>query len=183
VSGSAADKVVVLDRDGTIVVDRDYLSDPAGLEFLPGAAQGLRAMYDDGYRLLVVTNQSGVGRGMFSLDALQKMNERLSEMVSEAGARLERIYFCPHRPDERCACRKPATQLLSDAASELGFEPSHAVVIGDKASDIEFGYNAGATTMLIAASQFTAQTQAGGVRPDYVVRDLSEAAELLRKRA
>jgi D-glycero-D-manno-heptose 1,7-bisphosphate phosphatase len=177
VSARGADKVVVLDRDGTIVFDRNYLSDPAGLEFLPGAAAGLRSMYEQGYRLLVVTNQSGVGRGLFPMEVLQRMNERLVDMVHAAGARLERIYVCPHRPEERCACRKPAPKLLRDAAAELGFEPASAVVIGDKGSDIEFGRNVGATTMLIASDP----EQAVGA-PDYVVRDLYEAALLLQRR-
>lgn len=171
-------KVVILDRDGTIVMDRHYLSDAAGLEFLPGAAEGLRSMHEQGYRLIVITNQSGVGRGMFSLEALQQMNLRLAQMVEGLGAHLERIYFCPHLPEEHCQCRKPNTQLLMDAASELGFEPSRAVVIGDKDSDVEFGKRAGALTMLIAARDAAGH----GSTPDYLVNDLQQAAAVLRRR-
>jgi D-glycero-D-manno-heptose 1,7-bisphosphate phosphatase len=172
------DKVVVLDRDGTIVFDRGYLGDAAGLEFLPGAAEGLRAMQSQGYRLVVITNQSGVNRGLFSLEALNRMNRRLMEMVDAAGARLDGIYFCPHRPDEGCACRKPRPQLLLDAAADLGFEPRHAVVIGDRDSDIELGTGVGATTMLVASPD-VGMTQG---RADYVIRDLVEAAERLKGR-
>jgi D-glycero-D-manno-heptose 1,7-bisphosphate phosphatase len=170
VSGPPSDKVVILDRDGTIVVDRHYLSDPAGLEFLPGAAEGLRSLHQLGFRLVVITNQSGVGRGLFSLERLQAMSTRLTQMVRESGARLERIYFCPHRPEDECLCRKPRVKLLMDAAAELGFTPQHAIVIGDKVSDVEFGRNVGATTMLIG--------QTG--EADYMVRDLSEAASILK---
>jgi D-glycero-D-manno-heptose 1,7-bisphosphate phosphatase len=170
-----ADKVVVLDRDGTIVFDRHYLSDPDGLEFLPGAADGLRAMHDAGYRLVVITNQSGVGRGMFSLQALQRMNERLMQMVAATGANLERIYCCPHRPEDRCDCRKPRPKLLLDAARELGFRPECSVVIGDKPSDVEFGAAVGATTMLVAATD----TEQAAVKADHVVHDLQQAARLL----
>ena len=179
-SATAPDKVVILDRDGTVVFDREYLADPAGLEFLPGAAEGLRSMNQLGYRLVVVSNQSGVGRGLFSMEALKLMNSRLMEMVQASGANLERIYCCPHRPEDHCACRKPATKLLMDAASELGFEPSSAVVIGDKSSDVEFGRRAGATTMLVAVNGSAASDAAA--TPDHIVRDLREAAAILRTR-
>jgi D-glycero-D-manno-heptose 1,7-bisphosphate phosphatase len=169
-------KVVILDRDGTIVIDRNYLSDPAGLEFLPGAADGLKWLHESGHRLVVITNQSGIGRGLFTLARLEAMHARLREMVLESGARLDGIYFCPHRPEDKCDCRKPATRLLLDAASELGFDPADAVVIGDKDSDIEFGHRAGALTMLVARGESKYTSRAA----DYVVRDLREAATILR---
>ena len=179
-SGATADKVVILDRDGTIVIDRHYLSDAARLEFLPGAAEGLRSMHEQGYRLIVISNQSGVGRGLFSLGSLHQMNERLQEMIQMSGARLERIYCCPHSPEEHCECRKPNTQLLMDAASELGFDPSRAIVIGDKRSDVEFGKRVGAVTMLVSAGRSSGEPDSAAA--DYVVRDLQQAAAVLRSR-
>ncbi|HEX4375837.1 MAG TPA: HAD family hydrolase [Steroidobacteraceae bacterium] len=177
-----ADRVIILDRDGTLVFDRHYLSDPAGLEFLPGAAEGLRSMYASGYRLVVITNQSGIGRGMFSLEAMQQMNVRLMQMVDEIGAHLERIYVCPHRPEDHCDCRKPRPRLLLDAAAELGFAPARAVVIGDKQSDIEFGAAVGAMTMLVSERATTAAEATSNVTADVVVRNLSEAAIALQGR-
>ena len=168
-----SDKVVILDRDGTVVVDRGYLDDPAGLEFEPGAAEGLHWLYSHGYRLIVITNQSGIGRGLFSLDRLEAMNARLSEMVELAGARLSGLYFCPHAPDANCNCRKPALGLMTKAASELGFAPASAIVIGDKESDIEFGRRAGAKTILIAADQ---SKVAFRFAPDIIAANLLEAA-------
>jgi D-glycero-D-manno-heptose 1,7-bisphosphate phosphatase len=167
------DKVVVLDRDGTLVVDRGYLDDPAGLEFEPGAAEGLRWLYSHGYRLVVITNQSGVGRGFFALERVEEMNARLRHMVEEAGARLEAIYVCPHAPEAGCACRKPALGLLTQAASELGFDPACAIVIGDKPSDIEFGRRAGAKTILIAVQP---PSLSAGIEPDVVAPNLLVAA-------
>lgn len=169
-------KVVVLDRDGTIVVDRDYLDDPAGLSFLPGAAEGLQRLYANGLRLVVITNQSGVARGRFDLNRLAQIHSRFNEMVSLAGAHLEGIYFCPHGPDEGCACRKPATGLLEQAASQLGFELSSVIVIGDKESDIELGRRVGAPTILIRADTATGP---GATAADFVVSDLRQAARVI----
>jgi D-glycero-D-manno-heptose 1,7-bisphosphate phosphatase len=170
---SAADRVVVLDRDGTLVIDRGYLSDPDGLEFEPAAAAGLHWLCSHGYRLVVISNQSGVGRGLFSIERLAAMNARLTAMVESSGARLEGIYCCPHTPEAGCACRKPAQGLMLRAASDLGFNPKSAIVIGDKPSDVEFGRLAGATTILIAAA---VRDRDAFIQPDLVAADLLEAA-------
>ena len=175
-SARARDKVVILDRDGTIVIDRGYLADPAGLEFEPGAADGLRCLYVQGCRLVIVSNQSGVGRGFFPLQRVVEMNARLHVMVEEIGAKLEGIYVCPHVPDAGCDCRKPALGLMTRAASELCFDPARAVVIGDKQTDIEFGHRAGATTILIAAN---APAEAARTLPDYVAPNFLEAARVV----
>jgi D-glycero-D-manno-heptose 1,7-bisphosphate phosphatase len=167
-----SDKVIVLDRDGTLVVDRGYLGDPEGLEFTPHAAEALQWWSHHGYRLIVITNQSGVGRGLFPLEKLDEMNTRLHAMVENLGVHLERIYYCPHRPDAGCSCRKPAPGLLRKAASELGFRPQRAVVVGDKLSDIEFGRSEGARTILVASHLRSADR----TRADRVSRNLLDAA-------
>ena len=169
----AHDRVVLLDRDGTIVIDHGYLDNAAGLEFLPGAAEGLRMLYTQGYRLVVITNQSGVGRGMFPPDRIPQMNTRLAEMVEQAGARLAGIYYCPHAPEDHCTCRKPAPGLILQAASELDFDPRAAVVIGDKDSDIECGRRVGAMTVLISAKQAASRSR---IKADAVAADLVGAA-------
>jgi len=153
IGAPSPDNVVILDRDGTIVVDRGYLANPDGLEFLPGASEALRWLWDHGYRLVVITNQSGVGRGLFSIDRVEAMNARLQAMIERAGAKLTKIYFCPHTPEANCACRKPNLALMEQAASELNFDPRRSVVIGDKESDIEFGHRAGARTIFICGEE------------------------------
>lgn len=168
-------QVVILDRDGTVVVDRHYPADPDALEFEPGAAEGLRKMTDMGCRLVVITNQSGVARGFFSLQQLERIHDRLRRMVESAGSSLEAIYFCPHGPGDGCDCRKPNLGLMRQASAELGFEMPDSIVIGDKLSDIEFGLRAGAVTMLVGG----AETGGSPVKPDHVVGDLSEAADLI----
>ncbi len=180
--GADRDRVVILDRDDTIVVDRGYLGDPDGLEFLPQAAQGLQWFHQNGYRLVVITNQSGVGRGLFPIEQVHAMNERLQRMVEDIGARLTAIYFCPHVPEAACDCRKPAQGLLERAVAELHFDPKAAIVIGDKPSDVEFGKRAGAMTILIAPTappDAEAAAPAALSRPDAVAANLAEAARVV----
>jgi D-glycero-D-manno-heptose 1,7-bisphosphate phosphatase len=172
-SARISDNVVVLDRDGTIVIDRGYLADPDRLEFLPRVPEALRWLWERSYRLVVVTNQSGVGRGLFSLDRVAATNARLHEMVERAGAKLAKIYVCPHAPDADCACRKPNLALMAQAATELDFDPRGSVVVGDKDSDIEFGLRAGARSILISSERPAA---CKSFAPSLIVPNLMEAA-------
>jgi histidinol-phosphate phosphatase family protein len=172
-------KVVILDRDGTVIVDRPYQHDPDGLEFAAGAAEGLRWLHLRGHRLVVVTNQSGIGRGLFSAAQLDAVHERLHSMVRAAGAQLAAIYACPHVPEAGCSCRKPGQTLMRRACADLGFDPRDSVVIGDKNSDVEFGRRAGAMSILLAApdSDEARKTQADAIAPN-----LLAAARLVTSR-
>jgi D-glycero-D-manno-heptose 1,7-bisphosphate phosphatase len=172
-----AKRVVILDRDGTIVVDRGYLDDPEGLQFLPGAAEGLRRLHERGHRIIVATNQSGVGRGRLTLERMHEVNDRLVQMVQEIGAKIDGIYSCIHRPEDDCDCRKPRTRLVLEAAAAFGFDPANSVVIGDKSSDVELGQRVKAITMLV--SQSGAASDGIPVEPDYVIRDLVRAAQII----
>jgi len=168
--------VVVLDRDGTISVDTHYLRDPRQLRLLPGSAVALRRLHELGHRVVVVTNQSGVARGLMTLEDVESVNRELLRVVELAGGRIDAIYLCPHHPDDGCACRKPGTALLERAARDLGFEPASAFVVGDKPSDVEMGRRAGARTILINGGNRGA---AGACCPDYVAADLLEAATII----
>jgi D-glycero-D-manno-heptose 1,7-bisphosphate phosphatase len=170
------DGVVILDRDGTVVIDRGYLSDPAGLEFLPTVPEALRLLSSSGFRLVMMTNQSGVGRGLISLEQIAALNARMLEMVKGVGGTLTRIYFCPHVPDAHCSCRKPNLGLMERAAEELGFDPRKSIVVGDKPSDVEFGARAGARTILLSSD---AGPDAHQPEPDAVASTLLEAAHLI----
>jgi len=176
-SGSSfLNNVVILDRDGTIVIDRGYLADPDGLEFMPGASEALRWLWERGHRLVVITNQSGVGRGFFSIEQVEDMNSRLYGMVEAAGAKLTKIYFCPHTPEAHCACRKPNLALMEQAAAELNFNPRSSVVVGNKDSDIEFGLRAGARAILISSEAPDVCAEIGS---SMTVRNLMEAARTI----
>ncbi len=170
---------VALDRDGTLIEERPYLSDPAQVRLLPGTAAGLRALRDAGLRLAVVTNQSGVGRGFFGLDAVSRVNEQMLALLADEGATIDEIYVCPHTPDERCSCRKPGTLMLEMAAQRFSAAPAQGFVVGDKLCDIEMGRRAGASTFLVRTGwgeETAAQPQA---RPDYLAADLLDAARVM----
>jgi len=171
--------IVVLDRDGTINVERHYLADPAQVELIDGAAAGLRHLRDLGLELIVVTNQSGVGRGYFTEDTLAAIHERLVECLAAEGVELGGIYVCPHIPADGCRCRKPGPAPLEQAARERGFDPREAFVIGDKASDVELGRRAGSTTLLVRTGYGAEVAGAGDVTADFVVEDLREAARVI----
>ncbi len=174
-------RFVVLDRDGTINIEREYLSDPDQLELLPGVVNGLRHFRKLGLGLVVITNQSGIGRGYFDQTRLDQIHQRLIDLLFSEGIYLDGIYVCPHHPDEGCSCRKPKTDLLEKAAREHHFTPGEAFVIGDKAIDIELGRRVGATTLLVRTG-YGAQVEAQGQGAwNYVVKDLAAAASVIEE--
>jgi D-glycero-D-manno-heptose 1,7-bisphosphate phosphatase len=172
---------VVLDRDGTIIVERHYLSDPHEIEFLPGAVRGLRQMLAMGLGLVVVTNQSAVGRGFFDEAHLDSIHRRLRELLGSEGIRLEEIYFCPHKPEDNCPCRKPKPGLIERAASELDFDLQASFVIGDKPADIAMGRQVKATTFLVRTGYGADFVGDPGISPDYLTDDLWGAAQTIER--
>lgn len=172
-------RFVILDRDGTVIVERNYLSKPEEVELLPNAISGLKQMRARGLGLLLVTNQSGIARGMFDAQRLDAVHQRMSALLAAGGVFLDGIYVCPHTPEDRCDCRKPATGLVSRAASELGFEPRSTFVIGDKETDIELGARLGGVTILVETGYGARHLADGRAKPQLVARDLREAAQLI----
>ncbi len=134
---------VLLDRDGTVIVDKHYLSDPAGLELLPGAAEGLAMLSRAGARLFLATNQSGIGRGYFSERDYHACAAALAQLLEGRGIRLEGAAFCPHAPEDACACRKPALGMWEKLRDGYGLRAGATAMIGDKAEDVAFGLAAG----------------------------------------
>jgi histidinol-phosphate phosphatase family protein len=178
-TGLKKHRYVVLDRDGTIIEEREYLSVPDQVKLIPGAGAALRKLKQMGFGLVVITNQSGIGRGFFDRGQLERIHGRLEQLLDCEGVRLDGLYFCPHVPGDACDCRKPRLGLLERAAKELDFNPEHSVVIGDKACDIEMGRTVGALTFLVRTgygSQFESALSA-----DFVVDDLSAASQSIAR--
>jgi phosphoheptose isomerase len=173
-------RFAVLDRDGTIIFERNYLSDPSEVELLPGSAAGLRSMRELGLGVIVITNQSAIGRGIISKAQLDLIHKRFCELLEQEGVFLDGMYFCPHLPEEECDCRKPAPALLRSAARELDFNPGESFVIGDKVCDIELGRRVGATTILVRTG-YGEHFEKGSPQPDFAVNDLKEAAKVMKE--
>ncbi len=162
---------VIADRDGTLIVDQNYRSDPDDVQLLPGVVAGLTKIAELGLKVVVVSNQSGIGRGYFGESDVHAVNTRMNELLAEHSLFLAGIYFCPHEPRIHCVCRKPKTQLLERAASDIGFVAKDSFMIGDKPSDIELGVNLGSRTVLISSDSESVVT------PDFVVQDLVSASD------
>jgi D-glycero-D-manno-heptose 1,7-bisphosphate phosphatase len=172
---NASRPFILLDRDGTLNVEKHYLSDPDQLELYPGTADALKRLRALGYGLAVLTNQSGIGRGYFDRETVERVHQRLTELLAAEGASLDAIYLCPHGPDQDCDCRKPLPGLARQAMAQFGFDPKQAVVIGDKAADIGVGQAIGARTILVRTGWGADAERAGDCRPDAVVDDLAAA--------
>jgi D-glycero-D-manno-heptose 1,7-bisphosphate phosphatase len=170
---------VVLDRDGTIIVERNYLSTPDDVELIPSAINGLRLLQESGFGLVVVTNQSGIGRGFFTVGRLQEIHVRMMELLGEHKITIDGIYHCPHHPRDSCACRKPRPLLVTRAANELGFEPSSSYYIGDKMCDIQLGKDLGGTSLLVRTGHGESADDRCHSVADYVAKDLGAAAEII----
>ncbi len=174
-------KYILLDRDGTIIEDKHYLHDPDGVELCLNAAEGLKAMQDAGYGLIVVTNQSGIGRGYYAEKDMHAVNERMSELLAEHGVEFKAVYFCPHAPDQECDCRKPAPGMFDQAIAEFDMDPEDCYVIGDKLCDVELGILCKAKSILVRTGKGAKEESKCVDKADYIADDLLGAANFIKK--
>jgi D-glycero-D-manno-heptose 1,7-bisphosphate phosphatase len=173
-------RFALLDRDGTINEERDHLRDPDAVALIPGAAAALVRLRDElGMGIVVVTNQADVGRGILSVACLERINDRLLALLASEDASVDAIEFCPHRPDEGCACRKPAPGMALRAAARLGFDPARSVVVGDHTSDMGMGRAIGATTVLVRTGHGRAQEDEAAPLATHVADDLAGAVAII----
>lgn len=176
-------RAILMDRDGTLIEEVNYLTRPEQVRLLPGAVQALRQAQDLGWRLAVVTNQSAVARGMLTEEGLAEVHRRLEDLLAEAGVNLDGIYYCPHLADapvaayrSDCDCRKPKPGLLLQAARELGLDLSRSVMVGDTGKDLAAGRAAGCLTVLVLTGYGRSElAQWEGPPPDHVAPDLADA--------
>ena len=166
-------RFVLLDRDGTLTRDAGYTHRLEDYALLPGAAEGLRRLAGAGFRLAVVTNQSGIGRGLFGEADYEAFQKRLAEDLAARGVRLEGSFHCPHVPDAGCACRKPRPGLLLRARDALGAELARSWMVGDDRRDVEAGLAAGCRAVWLRDDEPARDALPDGV---LVARDLPEAA-------
>ncbi|HEX2022851.1 MAG TPA: HAD family hydrolase [Candidatus Thermoplasmatota archaeon] len=164
-----APPAVFLDRDGTLHVDMVRSVDLARLQLTPGAAEAMRLWREAGWRIVLVTNQSGIGRGLYTVADMERFHE---ELQARLGARFDAVYFCPHLPEDGCACRKPKPGMLLQAMRERAIDPARAVFVGDAASDVQAAKAAGVRSVAVAPPG----SPAALAGPDHVAPDLAEAA-------
>jgi histidinol-phosphate phosphatase family protein len=172
---------IFLDRDGTLIEERHYLSEPAQIAIFPGAIEALSQLSQAGYALVIVTNQSGIGRGLFTEDQLAIVHRHLENTLADGGVRLDGIYHCPHAPDQACECRKPLPGLVSRACDDLDLDPARSWVIGDKPADVALGMNIGARPILVLTGYGESSRNAPEVAAAsaHIAEDLPSAARFI----
>ncbi len=151
---------VFLDRDGTLIDEKKYLADPELVSLTTGVGPALRDLSEAGYRLFIVTNQSGIGRGYYTLEDMHRVNDRVVEMLDRDGVRFDKIYFAPEAPEEPSRGRKPSPQFLYDARDEFGIDLSRSFMVGDKRADVECGWNAGVRRSILVRTGYGAEWEA-----------------------
>lgn len=179
-----ADKVVFLDRDGTLTVEKDFVSEVEQVEFIPNTQKGLKILQGLGYKLVIASNQSGIGRRIMTGKQVEEVNDFILEQLENEGVQIEGIYFCPHHPDDDCNCRKPNTGLIKQALLRHNLKLKGSWVIGDKLSDVLLGKNIGTKSILVLTG-YGEETR-GKIesdseifpwqKPDYIARDILDAA-------
>lgn len=175
-----AKHAVFLDRDGTIIVNKHYLGDPAGVELIPGASDALLKLQMAGYLLFIVSNQSGVGRGMFTVDDLNKVNQRMIELLG--GVHFSEIYNCICKPDDpKCNCRKPSPKYLFKAEEKYHINLRKSYFIGDRETDVECGINGGCKSILVMTGEGAGSKEKLAGKKFSVAKDINEAADLILK--
>ena len=177
-------KAVFLDRDGTLIEERNYLCRPEDVSVFPGTGSALGRLQKAGFLLFIVSNQSGVGRGYFTLADVEKVNQRLLSELERDGVSFEKIYISPEAPDTPSRGRKPSPQFLFDARDEFGVNLAASFMIGDKLIDLECGWNAGVKQCLLVRTGYGAELERANpekVRPGVVVDDMAAAADWILK--
>ena len=174
-------KLVILDRDGVINFDSDqYIKSPTEWRPIPGSIEAIARLYQNGYRVAVATNQSGIGRGLFDMATLNAINDKMMEMVFRQGGRIDALFFCPHTAAENCNCRKPRTGMYEEIAQRFHTELKGVPCIGDSLKDLQAAEAVGGQPMLVLTGKGTITRAGGGIpRKTVVFEDLADATRHL----
>lgn len=182
---------IFLDRDGTINKEVDFLSTPEGLELLPGSARAIREANDLGFKVFVVTNQSGIARGLLTETQLQQIHSKLTAMLAAEKAYIDAIYYCPHHAEsgsgeykQECDCRKPNTGMVRQAAAEFNIDPKESFVIGDRMIDVQLARNVNARSILVLTGygkDELALCRAEHIEIGYIADDLYDAVQYVKR--
>ncbi len=177
-------RAVFLDRDGVLIEDKNYLHHPKDVAFIPGGAAALKRLVEAGFKLFIVSNQSGVGRGHFTLADVELVNAHLTREFARQGVSFQKVYIAPEAPEQPSRGRKPSAQFLFDAREEFGLDLANSYLIGDKLSDLECGWNAGVKVCILVRTGYGTEVKreaAGQLGRAVIVNDLPAAAEWILK--
>lgn len=169
-------KAVFLDRDGTMAENIGYCRSPEDFRLLSRTVEAVKLLNQHAFKLILITNQSGIGRGYFTEGALARIHRKMKEELAREGAYVDAIYYCPHHPDDDCDCRKPKPKLVLRAAKEHDIDLKRSFIVGDEPKDIELGRAVGCRTILVKTPPSISEETA---KPDMVVADLYEAAQMI----
>jgi len=176
-----SNRAVFLDRDGTLIEEKNFLKDPDGVKLIEGATQALRLLAALRYKLFIVSNQSGVARGLMTEDDVIAVNRRVTELFAEDGLKFDGVYYCPHYPgiSETCNCRKPARGMVDRALEKHRVDLAESYVIGDRKPDMELAFNTGMRAVMVTTGYGTEERHLfdNGRKPDVIVADILSAAK------
>ncbi len=179
---SEKSKAVFLDRDGTLIEDSGYISSPAQIKFIPGAIAAVKQLNEAGYKVVIISNQSGVARGLLTEDMLQTIDKTIHRHVLSGGGHIDASYYCPHHPEhgvypykQECDCRKPHPGLIKRAVRDKNLETAGSFMIGDHHADVETGKRAGVKTIFVRTGHGPEEEKKLKERPDHIAGDLAEA--------
>jgi len=179
-------KAVFLDRDGTIIEDTGYISTPAQIKFIPGSIAAIKKLNQAGYKVIVITNQSGVARGLFSEDMLQTIDKVVHRQILNGHAQVDGFYYCPHHPEhgvypykQKCDCRKPEIGLIKKAVKEHQIELDGSWLVGDHSCDIAAGQKAGVQTVFVLTGHGAKERENLPAKPGHTAADLAAAVKYI----
>jgi len=170
-------RAIFLDRDGVINEDLHYVGQPERFHIFPYVGPALKLLAEKGFLFFIVTNQSGIGRGFFTVEDMHRVHDILINKMREFGVEFTEIYFSPHHPDTPNDIRKPSPKLVLQAAEKYEIDLSHSYVIGDSSTDLEMGYRAGCKVVLVRSGKGSTTEKLPNVKFDYVFDDLLDAAQ------
>jgi histidinol-phosphate phosphatase family protein len=173
---------VFLDRDGTVIFDKNYLSSPEKVKLYSYVADSINRLRAAGFKVIIVTNQSGVARGMFTEQDLQKIHERFVFLLKKAGAEVDAIYYCPHVDEDSCNCRKPKTGMVLESAKKFNIDLERSYTVGDSVRDYLLGYNSGGKGILVLTGHGKKQKKKIAqekVKPMAICKNLKDAVDLI----
>lgn len=174
-------RAVFVDRDGTMAKDVHYCSCPEDFELFPNTAKAIKLLNEHGFKVIIITNQSGIARGYFTEETLARIHEKMKMELAKEGARIDAIYYCPHHPDDNCDCRKPKPKLAFQAVNSHQVDLKQSFMIGDLPMDIELGRTIGCRTILVGNTPSGPDSERAS--SDAVASDLLEATQIILEKS